>query len=134
MFLYGRGTENRTLINRLKAYYFTVKLYPHHLATLVTFHDRSPFKKLVAYLGNDPRTPALSRRCSTTELIGCIEFVSSATIVIDTIHLICIKPGPGLGTSLGILVQLATNLQGSSDPPGVEPVPFYYFGSSNLPR
>ena len=31
-------------------------------------------------------------------------------------------------------VQLATNLQGSSDPPGVEPVPFYYFGSSNLPR
>ena len=26
---YGRGTENRTLINRLKAYYFAVKLYPH---------------------------------------------------------------------------------------------------------
>ena len=64
---------------------------------------------------------------------GKIEFVSSATIVIDTIHLICIKPGPGLGTSLGILVQLATNLQESSDPPGVEPVPFYYQGSSNLP-
>ena len=47
MFLYGRGTENRTLINRLKAYYFTVKLYPRHLITLVTSHDRSPFKKLV---------------------------------------------------------------------------------------
>jgi hypothetical protein len=31
-------------------------------------------------------------------------------------------------------VQLATNLQESSDSPGVEPVPFYYFGSSNLPR
>ena len=29
MFIYGRGTENRTLINRLKAYYFAVKLYPH---------------------------------------------------------------------------------------------------------
>ena len=29
MFAYGRGTENRTLINRLKAYYFAVKLYPH---------------------------------------------------------------------------------------------------------
>ena len=29
MFTYGRGTENRTLINRLKAYYFAVKLYPH---------------------------------------------------------------------------------------------------------
>ena len=29
VFLYGRGTENRTLINRLKAYYFAVKLYPH---------------------------------------------------------------------------------------------------------
>ena len=44
VFLYGRGTENRTLINRLKAYYFTVKLYPRHLITLVTIHDRSPFK------------------------------------------------------------------------------------------
>ena len=48
MFTYGRGTENRTLINRLKAYYFAVKLYPRHLITLVTCHDRSPFKKLVA--------------------------------------------------------------------------------------
>jgi hypothetical protein len=28
VFLYGRGTENRTLVNRLKAYYFTTKLYP----------------------------------------------------------------------------------------------------------
>ena len=28
VFIYGRGTENRTLINRLKAYYFAVKLYP----------------------------------------------------------------------------------------------------------
>ena len=25
---FGRGTENRTLVNRLKAYYFTTKLYP----------------------------------------------------------------------------------------------------------
>ena len=47
VFIYGRGTENRTLINRLKAYYFAVKLYPRHLITLVTCHDRSPFKKLV---------------------------------------------------------------------------------------
>ena len=29
--LFGRGTENRTLVNRLKAYYFTTKLYPHNL-------------------------------------------------------------------------------------------------------
>ena len=46
MFAYGRGTGNRTLINRLKAYYFAVKLYPRHLITLVTGHDRSPLKKL----------------------------------------------------------------------------------------
>ena len=42
VFLYGRGTENRTLINRLKAYYFAVKLCPQHLITLVTSHDSSP--------------------------------------------------------------------------------------------
>ena len=29
VFLYGRGTENRTLIYGLKARYFAVKLYPH---------------------------------------------------------------------------------------------------------
>ena len=34
VFLYGRGTENRTLINRLKAYYFTVKLYLHMVPPL----------------------------------------------------------------------------------------------------
>ena len=65
---------------------------------------------------------------------NCVGFASCATIVIGTIHLICIKPGPGLGKLLGILVQFATNLHRSSDQPGVEPVPFYYFGSSNLPR
>ena len=43
MFLYGRGTENRTLIYGLKARYFAIKLYPQHLITLVTGHDRSPF-------------------------------------------------------------------------------------------
>ena len=47
MLLYGRGTENRTLIYGLKARYFAVKLYPHDLATLVTTHDNSPFKNLV---------------------------------------------------------------------------------------
>ena len=36
MFLYGRGTENRTLVNRLKAYYFTTKLY---LQTTICFAD-----------------------------------------------------------------------------------------------
>ena len=57
VFAYGRGTENRTLINRLKAYYFAVKLYPRHLITLVTCHDRSPFKKLVLSTGIDPASP-----------------------------------------------------------------------------
>jgi hypothetical protein len=48
---------------------------------------------------------------------------------------ICIKPGLGLGTSLGILVQSVRRLApGSSDPSGIEPVTFYYFGPSKKPR
>ncbi len=43
------------------------------------------------------------------------------------------KARAGLGTSLGILVQLATNLQESSDASGVEPVPFYYISPSKKP-
>ena len=66
MFAYGRGTENRTLINRLKAYYFAVKLYPRHLITLVTSHDRSPFKKLVPPRGIEPRSEALQATAMTT--------------------------------------------------------------------
>ena len=54
VFIYGRGTENRTLINRLKAYYFAVKLYPQHLVTLVTFHDSSPCKNLAVSTGVEP--------------------------------------------------------------------------------
>ena len=42
MFLYGRGTENWTLIYRLKAGYFTIKLYPQ--GSLVTVHLDSPKK------------------------------------------------------------------------------------------
>ena len=34
--IFGRGTENRTLVNRLKAYYFTTKLYLH---TTICFAD-----------------------------------------------------------------------------------------------
>ena len=33
---FGRGTENRTLVNRLKAYYFATKLYLH---TTICFAD-----------------------------------------------------------------------------------------------
>ena len=46
MFLYGRGTENRTLIYGLKARYFTIKLYPQ--GSLVTVHRDSPLKYLGA--------------------------------------------------------------------------------------
>ena len=34
VFLYGRGTENRTLIDRLKADYSTFELYPHMVPPL----------------------------------------------------------------------------------------------------
>ena len=57
---YGRGTENRTLINRLKAYYFAVKLYPRYLITLVTCHDRSPFKKFGSQYKNRTCNKGLS--------------------------------------------------------------------------
>ena len=48
MFLYGRGVRERSEFYRLKAGYFTLKFHPRYLITLVTCHDTSPFKKLVA--------------------------------------------------------------------------------------
>ena len=68
VFLYGRGTENRTLIYRLKAGYFTIKLYPQKFGTFVTFHD--VFLCMVATDSFEMSTPALSRRCSSSELRG----------------------------------------------------------------
>ena len=47
VFLYGRGARERSEFYWLKASYFTLKFHPHYLITLVTSHDRSPFKKLV---------------------------------------------------------------------------------------
>jgi hypothetical protein len=47
---------------------------------------------------------------------------------------ICIKPGLGLGTPLGILVQsVRHHAPGSSDPSGIEPVTFYYISPSKKP-
>ena len=46
VFLYGRGARERSEFYWLKASYFTLKFHPRHLITLVTFHDRSPFKKI----------------------------------------------------------------------------------------
>ena len=40
----GGGTENRTLIDRLKAGYSTFELYPQKFVTLVTIHDNTPIK------------------------------------------------------------------------------------------
>ena len=51
---FGWCTENRTQISRLKVCYFTIKLYTNikHI-------------KLVATIGFEPMTNALSKRCST---------------------------------------------------------------------
>ena len=54
-----------------------------------------------------PRWAGFQDQLTPSVPILRIEFVSSITIVIDTIHLF-IQGRPGLGTSLGILVQLAT--------------------------
>ena len=77
---------------------------------------------MVAYLGNDPRTPALSRRCSTTELIGYIEFVSSCPIVIATIHP-CNKLERDSVRHLGYLTSTVSFADLRSSPRvGVEPI------------
>ena len=72
VFAYGRGTENRTLINRLKAYYFAVKLYPHRFVTLVTCHDRSPFKKFGAPRQNRTAITGLQNQCNAIILVGLV--------------------------------------------------------------
>lgn len=65
VFLYGRGTENRTLICWLKASYFTIKLYPHRF--LVTVHYGLSFKNiLVLSPGYDPEF--LHYQCSVMPL------------------------------------------------------------------
>jgi len=46
MFLYGRGARERSEFYELKARYFTLKFHPQYLITLVTCHDRSPFKNI----------------------------------------------------------------------------------------
>jgi hypothetical protein len=71
MFLYGRGTENRTLIYGLKARYFAVKLYPLILSLL----SLSIWNLLLIELtmeqdiGFEPMTFSLATKHSTTELI-----------------------------------------------------------------
>ena len=52
----GGGTENRTLIDRLKAGYSTFELYPQKFVTLVTIHDNTPIKtyNMVHRMGYDP--------------------------------------------------------------------------------
>ena len=44
VFAYGRGARERSEFYWLKASYFTLKFHPRYLITLVTCHDRSPFK------------------------------------------------------------------------------------------
>ena len=50
--------------------FYQLNYTPTNLITLVTTHDTSPFKKLVATVGNDPTAYRLSSGCSTTELRG----------------------------------------------------------------
>ena len=52
--LHGAGTENRTLVNRLKAYYFTTKLYPqiYHLLVLLCYGQQSPYCRLLLTLNS----------------------------------------------------------------------------------
>ena len=57
VFAYGRGARERSEFYWLKASYFTLKFHPRYLITLVTSHDRSPFKKLVLRKGIDPSSP-----------------------------------------------------------------------------
>ena len=73
VFLYGRGARERSEFYWLKASYFTLKFHPHRFITLVTFHDRSPFKKLVPPERFKLPTPCFVGKCSVqTELRWCV--------------------------------------------------------------
>ena len=61
--LYGRGTGNRTLINRLKAYYFTTKLYPH----------------MVHSVGFEPTPHWLRVKCATVNATSGWSYVNCFT-------------------------------------------------------
>ena len=58
---YGRGTENRTLVNRLKAYYFATKLYLQTLpllSVICLFVNKvaNSDKRITVISGSVPRT------------------------------------------------------------------------------
>ena len=66
VFAYGRGARERSEFYWLKASYFTLKFHPRHLITLVTCHDRSPFKnKLGSQNKNRTCNGRLSADCYT---------------------------------------------------------------------
>ena len=86
--------------------------------------------------GFEPPTPAFVAQYSIQMNYGrMLNLRAYVTFIVDLFR--TYRPPSLTSLAMDITwapVQLATNLQGSSDPPGVEPVPFYYFGSSNLPR
>ena len=64
--LIGRGARERSEFYWLKASYFTLKFHPRYLITLVTSHDRSPFKnKLGSQNKNRTCNDRLSADCYT---------------------------------------------------------------------
>ena len=113
-------------IGRLKVCCDTVSPHPRYLITLVTCHDRSPFKKIkiardLARQGRvwlclvpperfELPAPAFVAQCSNpNELRWCVEFESSSITVIATIDP-CNKAGREGDTPLGILNTQIDNL------------------------
>ena len=86
--------------------------------------------------GFEPPTPAFVAQCSIQMSYGRrLNLRAYAAFIVDLFR--TYRPPSLTSLAMDITwapVQLATNLHRSSEQPGVEPVPFYYFGSSNLPR
>jgi len=86
--------------------------------------------------GFEPPAPAFVAQCSIQMSYGrWLNLRAYAAFIVDLFR--TYRPPSLTSLAMDITwapVQLATNLHRSSEQPGVEPVPFYYFGSSNLPR
>ena len=86
--------------------------------------------------GFEPPTPAFVAQYSIQMNYGrVLNLRAYVTFIVDLFR--TYRPPSLTSLAMDITwapVQLATNLHRSSEQPGVEPVPFYYFGSSNLPR
>ena len=101
---------------------------PTHIGITIRGLDRLTTRTMLARPeGFEPPTPAFVAQCSIQMSYGRrLNLRAYAAFIVDLFR--TYRPPSLTSSTMDITwvpVQLATNLQGSSDPPGVEPVPFY---------